>query len=405
MKNIGFTIAGVTIDHPWATNHPLSYLVCDVYPADDTRDDWSHFCKTNGGQLREMVKIVLHHQGEMFRVTVRPAGDGKFLRSNQGLMGSGSHKPHTDNIVSSLSCGNVFLAFMPRQLLSDLAADGNSIVNIGFILAGVLAGVVNCAWDIKQIARDELEHAPLIIAFAIPGYDGRRAALDTYAQRVKSREREVTGGHGVTRGGLTTFVKWIVAKLLGGKCPFNASLIYEAMPKTSEMATQFVMTDAPREFKSLIQGYDKGSGAVVGCAEALKRIRAKAKAVLQRWNDGVAEEQDTTQKLCRAKHFEIHFKVALTLHNVQVSTLLEILTAASAEGSTLENLWTQLKPNTVITATIIHVFVRLLHGTEAPSYWNFFGIVGILHTKMRSMDHHCKHWGMLGLGISRLAAQ
>jgi hypothetical protein len=43
------------------------------------------------------------------------------------------------------------------------------------------------------------------------------------------------------------------------------------------------------------------------------------------------------------------------------------------------------------------VFVRLLHGTEAPSYWNFFGIVGILHTKMRSMDHHCKHWGMLGL--------
>ena len=67
-----------------------------------------------------MVKIVLHHQGEMFRVTVRPAGDGKFLRSNQGLMGSGSHKPHTDNIVSSLSCGNVFLAFMPRQLLSDL---------------------------------------------------------------------------------------------------------------------------------------------------------------------------------------------------------------------------------------------------------------------------------------------
>ena len=124
MKNIGFTIAGVTIDHPWATNHPLSYLVCDVYPADDTRDDWSHFCKTNGGQLREMVKIVLHHQGEMFRVTVRPAGDGKFLRSNQGLMGSGSHKPHTDNIVSSLSCGNVFLAFMPRQLLSDLAADG-----------------------------------------------------------------------------------------------------------------------------------------------------------------------------------------------------------------------------------------------------------------------------------------
>jgi hypothetical protein len=408
-KSQGFTIAGLTIDHNWLTNHPVMFLPTNIYPGDDHRADWGHFLADTGAELQRLGQCVLHVSRRFILVDVLPAGDGAWLRAQSGVTGPGSTHPHTDSRISKHSAGNIFLAYLHREHRSKLNEEGTAFAALGGWLGGAIARTMRACFSLHRRARDELDHADLFEMWASDGSDIAQLRTLTPARRTRVCKRVRTtlnaearkADDTVGRGRLKDHRAWLAASIDGGECEGKTYSKLRAGRSAAEIS--FLM-DAQTNWCGINRGRKDGENTVYvlsGCEALIAEAHHTIDQCIFAWNEALSRESVTNTAVAREPEFTVRWQHGTKERRVDVGTLIATLkslleTIDANEHDDYVTICTsirdQLKP--LCSEVGLKSFVHLLGGVDDVAFYVNYGMPGPLHTKFRCSEHTQRHTGM-----------